>query len=324
MRSGGKGFGVKFFFFFFPQKKTKKMGKLNEYEKRSKQALDTAQLSGDYVPRKGSKSLSVFDPILEPNSPEIKFAKSLANTDAAVRHRTVNALKAYLTARSSLSGLGFSEIELMKLWKGLWYCMWLADKRPVQEELSKRLSVLMHCLSGSEEEDIEAGEYYMEFTSGDGEGEGEGGYIGSDDGSVGSSGSLDSSDSSGTIELEKDEEVGYLEDENYEEESSMAMNMPHCRGAHLVQLFVRSFFQTIRREWGGIDQYRVDKFYTLIRDMIQEVFSYLASRKYHVGLTRLFNDMLVEEVLTMVPNGVRTHVIDLVLDEFIKASSKHK
>jgi len=33
----------------------------------------------------------------------------------------------------------------MRLWKGLYYCMWMSDKPLVQEELAEELGSLIHC-----------------------------------------------------------------------------------------------------------------------------------------------------------------------------------
>lgn len=40
--------------------------------------------------------------------------------------------------------LAFSEDELMKLWKGLFYCMWMSDKPLIQEDLAETISELVH------------------------------------------------------------------------------------------------------------------------------------------------------------------------------------
>ena len=38
----------------------------------------------------------------------------------------------------------FTELELLKLWKGLFFCMWMSDKPLVQEQLAEDLSQLVH------------------------------------------------------------------------------------------------------------------------------------------------------------------------------------
>lgn len=39
----------------------------------------------------------------------------------------------------------FSDNDFLRLWKGLYYCMWMSDKPLVQEELSEELGSLIHC-----------------------------------------------------------------------------------------------------------------------------------------------------------------------------------
>jgi len=302
----------------------KKGPKMNEYEKRDHRDLIAAELSSPPGKSPSSTFAAVFDPELKPDSAELKFAKNLGNTNVKIRHRTVNKLQTYLSARASLTGAGFSELDFMKLWKGMWYCLWLADKGPVQDELSKRLSCLLNCLKSSKEEDLETGDEYAKYLDSEWEGDIDASDFDFDD--YGEEGS----DSDSTLPLDEDEVNDEFEKVDYVEESELQstlnkivseegeddMLIPHNRGAHLICSFLRCFFRTMRREWGGLDQYRIDKFYTLIRYVIREVYNYLAERDYHVGLVRLLNDMIMDEILSQVPNGLRTHLIDIVLKEF--------
>jgi hypothetical protein len=66
------------------------------------------------------------------------------------------------------------------------------------------------------------------------------------------------------VEEESDEEEEGAEGESEEDEK-------HCRGAHLVSLYIATFLRTVRREWGNVDKHRVDKFYTAVRLMLSEV-----------------------------------------------------
>ncbi|KAJ8672679.1 hypothetical protein QAD02_003939 [Eretmocerus hayati] len=75
---------------------------------------------------------------------EVKFARLLANNDKKVRDKVLKNLKKWLTARSQ-SSFEFTEADFMRLWKGLFYCMWMSDKPLVQEELAESLSQLVHC-----------------------------------------------------------------------------------------------------------------------------------------------------------------------------------
>ncbi|XP_007452563.1 PREDICTED: ribosomal RNA processing protein 1 homolog B [Lipotes vexillifer] len=45
---------------------------------------------------------------------------------------------------------GFSQEELLKIWKGLFYCMWVQDEPLLQEELANTISQLIHVVNNSE------------------------------------------------------------------------------------------------------------------------------------------------------------------------------
>lgn len=66
---------------------------------------------------------------------ESKFAKALANNDVKVRDRAVLALSKWLASREAVS-----ELDLLKLWKGMFFAMWHADKAPVQVTARDALS----------------------------------------------------------------------------------------------------------------------------------------------------------------------------------------
>ncbi|CAI5723539.1 unnamed protein product [Hyaloperonospora brassicae] len=68
-----------------------------------------------------------------------RFGQHLAHTEKKYRDRALKKLTVYLTAKRE-----WSELEWDKLWKALFYCMWMSDKRPVQEELSSNLAALVH------------------------------------------------------------------------------------------------------------------------------------------------------------------------------------
>jgi ribosomal RNA-processing protein 1 len=39
---------------------------------------------------------------------------------------------------------------MRKLWRGLFFCMWMADKAPVQAELSGKIAKLIHCFDSAQ------------------------------------------------------------------------------------------------------------------------------------------------------------------------------
>ncbi|KAL7296343.1 hypothetical protein TKK_0010357 [Trichogramma kaykai] len=75
---------------------------------------------------------------------EAKFVRSLANSDKKVRDKVIKNLKKWLTLRSQSSCV-FSEEDFLRLWKGLFYCMWMSDKMLIQEELAETISKLVFC-----------------------------------------------------------------------------------------------------------------------------------------------------------------------------------
>jgi len=80
---------------------------------------------------------------------EIAFAKILAGNNKTLRDRGVKRLARWLKARSH-GRCEFTDDDFMRIWKGLFYCMWMADKPLVQEELAEKVSHLIHCLSNTD------------------------------------------------------------------------------------------------------------------------------------------------------------------------------
>lgn len=70
------------------------------------------------------------------------------------------------------------------------------------------------------------------------------------------------------VEPEESDSEDASEDEEAEEHD---IDEKHCRGAHLVSLYIATFLRTVRREWGNVDKHRIDKFYTAVRLMLSEV-----------------------------------------------------
>ena len=58
---------------------------------------------------------------------ELKFARALTDSDKYVRDSSLTSLRSWLSENAS----GLSELDMDKLWKALFYCIWMADKRPI-------------------------------------------------------------------------------------------------------------------------------------------------------------------------------------------------
>ncbi|XP_076231430.1 ribosomal RNA processing protein 1 homolog Nnp-1 [Calliopsis andreniformis] len=80
---------------------------------------------------------------------EIKFARLLSSNDKKVRDKVLKNLRKWLTVRSN-SSFAFTEADFMRLWKGLYYCMWMSDKPLIQEELAESLSKIVHCFNNKD------------------------------------------------------------------------------------------------------------------------------------------------------------------------------
>ncbi|XP_074514392.1 uncharacterized protein rrp1 isoform X1 [Sebastes fasciatus] len=76
--------------------------------------------------------------------PEVQLAQRLASNEKPVRTKAIKKLRKYINVRSQSDIGGFTGDELLKLWKGLFYCLWMQDKPLLQEELSNQISTLIH------------------------------------------------------------------------------------------------------------------------------------------------------------------------------------
>ena len=101
--------------------------RISSVEDRARLAIVEAGLKENKT--KPTKPLDIS---LDLDSPEMKFGKVLAGSDVKARHKGVKKLKSYIENRCKVDEnnkeTGMSELDLMKLWKGLWYCLYLADK----------------------------------------------------------------------------------------------------------------------------------------------------------------------------------------------------
>ncbi|XP_028993081.1 ribosomal RNA processing protein 1 homolog A-like isoform X2 [Betta splendens] len=75
---------------------------------------------------------------------EVQFAQRLASNEKPIRTKALKKLRKYISVRSQKDTGGFTGDELLKLWKGLFYCLWMQDKPLLQEQLSNQISTLIH------------------------------------------------------------------------------------------------------------------------------------------------------------------------------------
>ena len=79
-------------------------------------------------------------------APQPKFGQALASNDKEVREKALKALGRYLHSAHDIE-----ELEMRKIWKALFYCMWHSDKPKVQADLAERLGALMHDMPAGKE-----------------------------------------------------------------------------------------------------------------------------------------------------------------------------
>lgn len=176
-------------------------------------------------------------------APEVQFAQRLAANEKRIRDRAVKKLRGYISGRTQRPDGGFSQDELLKIWKGLFYCMWMQDKPLLQEELANNIAQLIHVIQNTEAR----------------------------------------------------------------------------------HLFIQTFWQTMSREWNGIDNLRLDKYYMLIRLILRQSFEVLKRSGWDESLRELLLQLLMKEVMdpdSNTPNGIKFHLIDIYLQELAKVGAK--
>ncbi|NXP25076.1 RRP1B protein, partial [Scytalopus superciliaris] len=175
--------------------------------------------------------------------PEVQFAQRLAANEKRIRDRALKKLRGYIGVRTQRPDGGFSEEELLKIWKGLFYCMWMQDKPLLQEELAANISQLIHVFQNTEAR----------------------------------------------------------------------------------HLFLQTFWQTMNREWNGIDNLRLDKYYMLMRLILRQSFEVLKRNAWDESLAEPLLQLLMKEVMepdSNAPSGIKLHFIDIYLDELAKVGAK--
>ncbi|XP_039958424.1 ribosomal RNA processing protein 1 homolog [Bactrocera tryoni] len=78
---------------------------------------------------------------------EVQIVRSLACNDLNKRNRQIRKLRKWLQIRAR-SSFPFSEEDFLRIWKGLYYNMWMSDKPLVQEDLAEQLGKLIECFDG--------------------------------------------------------------------------------------------------------------------------------------------------------------------------------
>ncbi|XP_016068997.1 PREDICTED: ribosomal RNA processing protein 1 homolog A [Miniopterus natalensis] len=89
-------------------------------------------------------------------------------------------------------------------------------------------------------------------------------------------------------------------------------------------LFLQTFWQTMNREWTGIDRLRLDKYYMLMRMVLNESLTALKTQGWEERQIEQLLELLTTEILhpdSQAPNGVKSHFIEIFLEELARVGA---
>ncbi|XP_070263206.1 ribosomal RNA processing protein 1 homolog A [Myotis yumanensis] len=221
--------------------------------------------------------------------PEIQLAQRLAGNQKVTRDRAVKKLRKYIVARTQRAAGGFTHDELLKVWKGLFYCMWMQDKLLLQEELGRTISQLVHAFQTTEARGFTHDELLKVWK--------------------------------GLFYCMWMQDKPLLQ----EELGRTISQLVHAfQTTEAQNLFLQTFWQTMSREWTGIDRLRLDKFYMLMRMVLKESLAALKMRGWEERQIEQLLELLTTEILlpdSQAPNGVKSHFIEIFLEELAKVGA---
>jgi hypothetical protein len=161
----------------------------------------------------------------------LRFPSRLVASDRGTREKAIRVLCRWFSAQPRLS-----DRTLLKIWKALFYCMWICDKPAIQQDLARKLALIMHRMNHGQELD-----------------------------------------------------------------------------------YVDAFLKTIGREWHGIDRFRLDKYYYLIRMVLHETFEYLKKKSWSRESVQSFGMLLEYNLLSndnvKAPQSLKYFITEIFLDK---------
>jgi hypothetical protein len=230
-----------------------------------------------------------------------ELARRLAHTDKSVRDSAFAAVGDWLV-RHKVSGGdnggADARLQMMKMWKALFYCVWMSDKPAVQAELVTAVAMLPRKLLSPPPQPPPTNNTKRAAAAA-----------------------------------------------AAAAASSSASSAPSAASQARAALFFECAFSTLRREWMGLDRYRVDKYLLLLRRLVHELLAVCGRCGWDSAAARALlgdgtvgararNDgdgagegakwdkragVLVREILAHRPNGLRLHVADLYVEELGRA-----
>ncbi|KAB5554630.1 nucleolar protein,Nop52-domain-containing protein [Coniochaeta sp. 2T2.1] len=96
---------------------------------------------------------------MESQERNMPFIKNLASSDRKLRTKSLESLRNFLSARQVASSL--STLDILKLWKGLFYALWMCDRPLPQQALAQDLADLIYVLPGSGSDETEIVETWL-------------------------------------------------------------------------------------------------------------------------------------------------------------------
>ena len=94
--------------------------------------------------------------------------------------------------------------------------------------------------------------------------------------------------------------------------------------------YLHHFWDTMRKEWHNLDNYRLDKYYDLIRRVHMNTFKFLHLQKFDIDTVEAVMSILRSEVGPLCndsldfPNSLRFHSLEAIIDEFCKSCSENE
>ncbi|XP_054719682.1 ribosomal RNA processing protein 1 homolog A-like [Uloborus diversus] len=91
-------------------------------------------------------------------------------------------------------------------------------------------------------------------------------------------------------------------------------------------LYMDTFFQTMSREWFGIDKYRIEKFMMFVRKFLRECFELLKRSEWNFKRVKQFRKVMKKTVISpkseSAPLGLKIHICDIYMEELARAGSE--
>lgn len=106
--------------------------------------------------------------------------------------------------------------------------------------------------------------------------------------------------------------------------SELAELLLKIQGQEPALAFLRGFWQSMVREWGGIDRLRMDKYYMLVRKYVYAAFVMLINLEWNPEACLRYGEILTERggPITQdskTPCSLMYHLADIYLEEIDKA-----